>query len=62
MLNFESNLGTFGHGLLPYERDARGANLHPGVNLLPGSNLHLGANCTNEHGFKILHDDDALTS
>ena len=46
VLNFKSNLGTYGHDLLAYERDARGANLHPGVNLLPG------ANCAHEHGFR----------
>ena len=43
VLNFKSNLGTYGHDLLAYERDARGANLHRGVNLLPG------ANCAHEH-------------
>ena len=26
LLNFESNLGTYEHDLLAYERDARGAN------------------------------------
>ena len=26
VLNFKSNLGTYGHDLLAYERDARGAN------------------------------------
>ena len=40
VLNFKSNLGAYGHNLLPCERDARGANLHPGVNLHPGANLH----------------------
>ena len=25
---------------MAYERNARGANLHPGVNLHPGANLH----------------------
>ena len=40
VLNFKSNLGTYGHSLLAYERDARGANLHP------------GANCAHEHGFR----------
>ena len=35
-----------------YERDARGANLHPGVNLHLGANLHPGANCAYEHGLK----------
>ena len=38
MLNFKSNLGAYGHNLVAYERDARGANLHPGVNLHPGTN------------------------
>ena len=40
MLNFTSNLCTYGHKLIAYERNARGANLHPGVNLHPGANLH----------------------
>ena len=52
VLNFKSNQGTYGHDLLAYERDARGANLHPGVNLLPGANLHPGANCAHEHGLR----------
>ena len=46
MLNFYSNLGAYEHNLLAYERDIRGCNLHPGVNLLPG------ANCAHEHGFR----------
>ena len=50
MLNLKSNLGRYGHNLLAYERDARGANLHPGVNLLLGANLHPGAKCAHEHG------------
>ena len=33
MLNFISNLGAYGHNLLAYERNARGANLDPGVNV-----------------------------
>ena len=45
MLNFKSNIGTYGHNLLAYERDAGGANL------TPGANLHPGANCAHEHGF-----------
>ena len=42
MLNFISNLCAYGHNLLAYERNAnaRGANLHPGVN------------CAYEHGMK----------
>ena len=52
MLNFISNLCTYGHNLLAYERNARGANLHPGVNLHPGATLHPGANCTYEHGLR----------
>ena len=44
VFNFKSNQGTYGHDFLEYERDARGANLHPGVYLLPG------ANCAHEHG------------
>ena len=51
---FKSNLGTYGHDFLAYERDAGGANLHPVVNLLPGANLHLGANCAHEHGFSLF--------
>ena len=46
VLNFKSNLGTYGNDLLAYERDARGANLHPGVNLRPGANF-----CAHEHSF-----------
>ena len=44
VLNFKSNLGTYGHGLLAYERDARGCKFAPGVN------LHPGATCAHEHG------------
>ena len=33
MANFKLNLGSYGHNLLAYERDARGENLHSGVNL-----------------------------
>ena len=51
VLNFYSNLAAYGHNLLVYERDVRGANLHPGVNLLPCANLHMSANCAHEHGF-----------
>ena len=40
VLNFKSNLGTYGHNFLAYERDARGANLLP------------GANCAHENGFR----------
>ena len=54
VLNFNSNLGTYEHDLLAYERDTRGANLHPGVNLPPGANLHPGANCAHEHGLNYL--------
>ena len=53
MLNFISNLGAYGHNLLTYERNARGANLDPGVNFHPGANLHPGANCAYEHGFRF---------
>ena len=52
VLNFKSNLGTHEHDLLAYERGAKGANLHPGVNVLPGANLQLVANCAHEHGFR----------
>ena len=45
VLNFKSNLGTYGHDLLAYERDAKGAKLHPGVN------------CAHEHGLKIRQKD-----
>ena len=51
VLNFKSNLGTYGHDLLAYERDARGANLHTGVNLL------LGANCAHEHEDNFIPTD-----
>ena len=53
MLNFISNLGAYGHNLLAYERNARGASLDPGVNLHPGANLHPVANCAYEHGFRF---------
>ena len=54
MFNFKSNLGAYGHNLLAYERDARGANLHPGVNLHLGANLHPGAHCAYEHGLRCV--------
>ena len=47
MLNFISNFDA-------YERNARGANLHPGVNLHPGANLHPSANCAYEHGLSVV--------
>ena len=51
MLNFKSNLGTctrtYGHDLMAYERDARGANVHADE-----FNLHPGAKCAHAHGFK----------
>ena len=50
MLNFKSNLDTYGHNLLAYERDTRGANLHTGVNLHAGANVLPGANCAYEQG------------
>ena len=53
VLNFKSNLGTYGHDLLVYERDARWCKFAPGVNLLPGAKLHTGANCAHEHGLKV---------
>ena len=53
MLNFISNLGAYGHNLLAYERNARGANLHPAVN------LHPGASCTR---VQIVHMNTALNS
>ena len=46
VLNFKSNLGTYGHDLLAYEHDARGANLHPGIR-----EHHPGAYCAHKHGF-----------
>ena len=49
MLNFKSNIGTYGHILLSYECDTMGSNLHPGVILQPGANLYPGANCADEH-------------
>ena len=52
LLNFKSNLGTYEHDLLAYERDERGCKFDPGVNLLPGANLHPGANCAHEHGLR----------
>ena len=51
MLYFISNLCAYGHNLLAYERNARGANLHPGVNLHPEAILYPDANCACEHGF-----------
>ena len=53
VLNFKSNLGTYGHDFLAYERDTRGVNLHPGVNLLPGANLQ---------PVQIVHMNTALVS
>ena len=40
---------SYGHNLLAHKRDARGANLHPGVS------FHPGAVCAYEHGFKSCH-------
>ena len=40
VLNFKSNLGTYEHDFLAYERDARGGDLHP------------GANCAHEHDLR----------
>ena len=54
VLNFKSNLGTYEHDLLAYERDARGRKFASGVNLLSGADLHPGANCAHEHGFSQL--------
>ena len=52
VLNFKSNLDlrTYGHDLLAYERDARGANLHP------------GASCAHEHGLKKKRRKDRVWS
>ena len=55
VLNFKSNLGTYGHDLLAYERDARCVNLHPGVKLLPCANLYPSANSAHEHGLRDIH-------
>ena len=49
MLNFRSNIGTYGHNLLSYERDTKGCTFAPGVILHPEANLHPGANCADEH-------------
>ena len=46
VLDFKSNLGTYGHDYWRMNATQGGANLHPGVNLLPG------ANCAHEHGLK----------
>ena len=46
MSNFKLNLGTYGHNLLSYERDARGENLHP------------GAKFAYEHGYTGMVDQE----
>ena len=46
MLNFKSNLGTYGH----MNATQGDANSYPSVNLHPGANLHPGVNCAHEHG------------
>ena len=58
MSNFKLNLGTYGHNLLAYERDARGCKFAPGVNLHPGANLRPGANCAYEHGYTGMVDQE----
>ena len=41
VLTFYSNLGAYGHNLLAYERDVRGANLHPSANCAHELNLYI---------------------
>ena len=54
VLNFKSNLGTYEHDLLAYERDARGRKFAPGCSFVPGCKFAPGANCAHEHGFSQL--------
>ena len=52
VINFISNLRTYGKICWRMNATQGGANLHLVVNLLPGANLHAGANCAHEHGIR----------